>query len=241
MADSTGRRPVVVGVDRSGHSEKALDWAVSEASARSLPLHLVHALETTVTVWSPMMAVPQDLDDHSWVLDAARRRVGETAPDLDVTSALTAGPAAAALVTASRDADTVVVGAGGHGVVGNILLGSTSLKVAGHASCPVVVVRGSAAASSAHRTVVVGFDGSDLSVDALGLCLCRSRAARPAARRGDVLGAGAVDVPQPGRRRGDSRGGGGSPEGDRRLGRLPVAREEPLCGGPYPRHDRPRC
>ena len=136
MADSTGRRPVVVGIDRSGHSEKALDWAVSEASARSLPLHLVHALETTVTVWSPMMAVPQDLDDHSWVLDAARRRVGETAPDLDVTSALTAGPAAAALVTASRDADTVVVGAGGHGVVGNILLGSTSLKVAGTRELP---------------------------------------------------------------------------------------------------------
>ena len=71
-------------------------------------------------------------------------------------------------MTASRDADTVVVGAGGHGVVGNILLGSTSVKVAGHASCPVVVVRGSADASSAHRTVVVGFDGSDLSVDALG-------------------------------------------------------------------------
>jgi nucleotide-binding universal stress UspA family protein len=93
MADSIGRRPIVVGFDKSGHSETALDWAISEATARSRPLHLIHALETTVTVWSPMMAVPQDLDDQSWVLDAARRRVRQTAPDLDVTSALTAGPA----------------------------------------------------------------------------------------------------------------------------------------------------
>jgi hypothetical protein len=50
-----------------------------------------------------MMALPQDLDDQGWVLDAARRQVAETAPDLDLTTALTAGPAAAALVTASRD------------------------------------------------------------------------------------------------------------------------------------------
>jgi nucleotide-binding universal stress UspA family protein len=168
MADSTGRRPIVVGFDKSGHSEMALDWAISEATARSRPLHLIHALETTVTVWSPMMAVPQDLDDQSWVLDAARRRVGETAPDLDVTSALTAGPASAALVTASKDADTLVVGARGHGVVANILLESTSLKVAGHASCPVVVVRGTTSATPTNPTVVVGFDGSDLSMDALG-------------------------------------------------------------------------
>ncbi len=169
MADSTGQRPIVVGIDRSGHSEKALGWAVREAVDRSLPVHLIHAVETTVTVWSPMMAAPQDLDDQSWVLDTARRRVGQAAPDLEVTSALTAGPASAALVTASKDADTLVVGARGHGVVANILLGSTSLKVAGHASCPVVVVRVSGPPTTATApTVVAGFDGSDLSVDALG-------------------------------------------------------------------------
>lgn len=168
MADITGRRPIVVGIDRSGHSDKALDWAIGEAVASSAPLHLVHALETTVTVWSPMMVVPTDLDDQGWVLDTARQRVRAAAPDLDVTTAVTVGPAAAALVTASRNADTLVVGARGHGVVASILLGSTSLNVAGHASCPVVVVRDAASSSSAARSVVVGFDGSELSSEALG-------------------------------------------------------------------------
>jgi nucleotide-binding universal stress UspA family protein len=179
MAVSTSQRPIVVGIDRSGHSDVALDWAVSEATARSLPVHLVHALETTVTVWSPMMVVPTDLDDQSWILDAARQRVRAAAPDLDVTSAMTVGPAAAALVAASRDADTVVVGARGHGVVSNILLGSTSLNLAGHASCPVVVVR--TRTTEQARSVVVGFDGSDLSVDALGYAFAA------AAQRGLLL------------------------------------------------------
>ena len=57
MAVSTSQRPIVVGIDRSGHSDVALDWAVSEATARSLPVHLVHALETTVNVWSPSVAI----------------------------------------------------------------------------------------------------------------------------------------------------------------------------------------
>jgi len=171
MSDGS-QRPIVVGIDRSGHSDKALEWAISEARKRSLPLHLVHSKETTVTVWSPMMVVPTDLDDQGWILDSARRHILAAAPDLTVTSAVTVGPAAAALVAASGNADTVVVGARGHGVIGNILLGSTSLNVAAHARCPVVVVREDipehASESTQTPSVVVGFDGSPQSEDALG-------------------------------------------------------------------------
>jgi nucleotide-binding universal stress UspA family protein len=69
-------------------------------------------------------------------------------------------------------------------VVGSILLGSTSLHLATHARCPVVVVRdtrGERAAGAEHRhtgpggdqpsptaPVVVGYDGSPGSQDALG-------------------------------------------------------------------------
>ena len=61
------------------------------------------------------------------------------------------------------------MGARGRGVVGSILLGSTSLHVVNHAHSPVVVVReesSDAEARTAER-VVVGFDGSHLSDDAL--------------------------------------------------------------------------
>ncbi len=168
---------IVVGLDGSGHSDRALDWAAAEAAARGLPLHLVHARETTVTVWSPMMVVPSDLDDETWVIDAALSRVSAAAPQVAVTSVTTTGPASAALENASRGADTLVVGARGRGVVGTMLLGSTSVHVAAHAQCPVVVVRAAETASdaTAHaapeqqgRSVVVGYDGSPRSADALG-------------------------------------------------------------------------
>jgi nucleotide-binding universal stress UspA family protein len=161
-------RPVLVGIDGSHHSDQALDWAIAEATSRSLPLHLLHALETGALIWSPMLTVP--VDDQRWILDGAIHHVKETAPDLPVTSAITSGPPSVALEQASADADTVVVGERGHGVVAGILLGSTSLHVANHAHAPVIVVREQSVDDSAPppaRRVVVGFDGSHLSDDAL--------------------------------------------------------------------------
>lgn len=165
-------RPVLVGVDGSDHSRRALDWAVGEAVSRSIPLHLLYVLETGVTVWSPMAAVvPTELDDQRWVLESALKRVHAIAPHLAVTAEMTSGPASVALVQAAVEADTVVVGARGRGVVASILLGSTSLHVVNHASCPVVVVRdtepeGHAGADPSGR-IVIGFDGSHLSDEAL--------------------------------------------------------------------------
>jgi nucleotide-binding universal stress UspA family protein len=162
-------RPVLVGIDGSHHSSRALDWAIAEATSRSLPLHLLHALETGVTVWSPMMIVPNDLGDQRLILEEALEHVRKIAPDLPVTSAITSGPASAALETASAEADTLAVGARGRGVVGSILLGSTSQHVVNHAHCPVVVVREDSGedATPPATMVIVGFDGSHLSDDAL--------------------------------------------------------------------------
>jgi len=162
-------RPVVVGIDGSNDSTRALDWAITEASSRSVPLRVLHALDTGVTVWSPMMVTPTDLGDQRWILEAALAHVRKMGPDLPVTSAITSGPASVALENASADADALVVGARGRGVVRSILLGSTSLRVVGHARCPVVVVPEDSGADHARRAgrVVVGFDGSHLSDDAL--------------------------------------------------------------------------
>ena len=70
-----------------------------------------------MTVWSPMMVTPTDLGDQRWILEAALDHVRKIAPDLPVTSAVTSGPASVALENASADADTLVVGARGRGVV----------------------------------------------------------------------------------------------------------------------------
>jgi nucleotide-binding universal stress UspA family protein len=180
---------VVVGLDGSGHSDLALEWAVAEAAAQSRPLHLVHARETLVTAWSPMMVIPTDVDDEVWVVDRALDRVRALAPDLSVSGATITGPAVAALAEVGGPDDTLVVGARGRGVVGSILLGSTSLHVATHARCPVVVVRdtrGERAAGAEQRhtgaggheaspaPVVVGYDGSSGSQDALGFAFAEA-------------------------------------------------------------------
>src|SRR6478735_2513062 len=132
-------RPILVGLDGSNHSSRALDWAIAEATSRKLPLHLVHALETGVTVWSPMMVVPTDLGDQRWILETALQHIRKAAPELSITSAITSGPA------------------------------STALHVVSHAHSPVVVVREESSDAEAWKAecVVVGFDGSHLSDDAL--------------------------------------------------------------------------
>ena len=162
-------RPILVGIDGSNHSSRALDWAISEATSRSLPLHLEHVLETGVTVWSPMTVASTDLKDYRSIIETALEHVQKSAPELRVTSAITTGPASFALENASIEADTLVVGARGRGVVKSILLGSTSLHAASHARCPVVVVRDADQTEVGPSSrVVVGFDGSHLSGDALG-------------------------------------------------------------------------
>ncbi|HEU4331513.1 MAG TPA: universal stress protein [Lapillicoccus sp.] len=169
ITSATSAPPIVVAVDNSPQSRRALDWAVADATSRSVPLHLLHALETAVTVWSPMMAVPKEIDDERWMIDAALEHVHQLAPDLQVTSAIATGPAWAALEAASEHADSIVMGAHGRGVLGTLVLGSTSLHVANHARCPVVVVREPSDDTATHPDgpVVVGFDGSPLSDDAL--------------------------------------------------------------------------
>jgi nucleotide-binding universal stress UspA family protein len=70
------------------------------------------------------------------------------------------------LVTASDDADLVVVGSRGRGGFARLLLGSVSHQVASHSRGPVVVVRGR---PDAKGPLIVGVDGSDGSIQALGL------------------------------------------------------------------------
>src|SRR4030095_11625480 len=55
-----------------------------------------------------------------------------------------------------------------HGDLDGLLLGSVAARVAAHAHCPVVVVRGETAVTAGpHRPLGVGVDGSNASAAAL--------------------------------------------------------------------------
>jgi len=174
--DSIGNRAIVVGVDGSANSDAAVDWAITEASGRRLPLHLFSAgirqipggdaiyndSELDAAVTRRALAAADER------LAAASVRAREHSPDLDITTESVVDRAAGGLVDLSSRADTIVLGRSGHGRMVGALLGSVALQVVTHAHCPVVVVHESNGDPSKARGVVVGVDGSAVSELALG-------------------------------------------------------------------------
>jgi nucleotide-binding universal stress UspA family protein len=156
---------VVVGVDGSDSSRQALTWAVEEATRRNLPLHLLCAWQFDYSAETAARLESSLEEDSRAIVDTAAAHARMTSPGLHVSTSTVHAQAASALIAASRHADTVVVGARGIGALTEALLGSTSMQLAAHASCPVVVVRERLAGPALPR-VVVGVDGSDLSTEA---------------------------------------------------------------------------
>ena len=168
---------VVVGIDGSAAGTAALRWAVEEARRRSARLSVVHALNQRHSgafnrANPEFVAEERRAAEH--VLDAAVARAG--APDVDVHPVLEVGPPAVVLLRRATSADLVVAGSKGRGGFAGLLLGSTSLQVAMHASCPVVVLRDhSTGAGPASGRIVVGIDGSPSSEGALRFAFTRAR------------------------------------------------------------------
>jgi nucleotide-binding universal stress UspA family protein len=175
--DTTVRHPgtIVVGIDGSQMSERALDWAAEAARLEHRPLTLVHAtggVGALATVWPGSVAYDQVTvleamrTDGQQLLDTAAERVATRFPEVVVLAELRSSDARQALLDASRDASMVVVGSRGRGPVRSLLLGSVSVALSKHAECPVVVVRPHNP-GTIRRGVLVGADGTAASLPTL--------------------------------------------------------------------------
>ncbi|WP_187414672.1 universal stress protein [Nonomuraea sp. PA05] len=85
---------VVAGYDGSAHSDAAMQYAVDQARARDVPLHVVHAWQTPIA--SPYAATYQSLarDVHEEEIRAAEDRVAvwrDKNPDVRITGEEVAG------------------------------------------------------------------------------------------------------------------------------------------------------
>jgi len=138
---------IVVGVDGSEHSRRALEWAVKEAAIRDTPLTVVAVHQVAVSSWGLNPIVyPQDEAAREKVRDAAQKLTddalaaagGDKPPSVTVRAEI--GTPAEELLNASRDADMVIVGSRGSGGFARLLLGSVGHQVTSHAQCPVVVI-----------------------------------------------------------------------------------------------------
>ncbi len=136
---------IVVGVDGSKTSRAALRWAYAEAQARGDSLEIVTVWRLPVTTTMPAfdaLPIPEGIDDQtreSLIAICAEEGVTADGP-VPVTTLITEGSAAAALLDAAAQADLLVVGARGHGGFTGLVLGSVSNQCVHHSPVPVVVV-----------------------------------------------------------------------------------------------------
>ncbi|MEV6294930.1 universal stress protein [Streptomyces sp. NPDC051896] len=155
-------QPVVVGVDGSEPSLRAVDWAADEAALRGAPLRLVYA-----SLWERYegASMATDLGKPSEevmaedIVRTAERRARHRQPGVKVTIDVLPEEPEYGLVRESRSALAMVLGCRGRSGVTEALLGSVSVAVAGHAHCPVIVLRGShdnQARTGAHGRIVLG-------------------------------------------------------------------------------------
>ena len=162
---------VVVGYDGSEHSGLAVEWAAAEAVSRGAALTLVAA--TTIPLegmrFGGTVLTPDTVDDLIRRLQEVTEKRAEDVrvahPGLDVQVKVALGSATSVLMETSDSADLVVVGSRGMGGFRGLLVGSVGVQVATNATCPAVVIRDAPAPEAS--TIVVGVDGSELSLAAL--------------------------------------------------------------------------
>ena len=160
---------ILVGYDGSTDADVAVTWAARAAEQTHEPLRVAVVEDVGLTDG------PGGFTASYW--DGIELQAGSTLTALEVEAPdvrRIRGRPVLVLLAQATDAALLVVGSRGHGRVGEMLLGSVSQHVAGHAPCPVAVAR--VADREKTSRIVVGMDGSGPAVRALEFA-CRRAAA----------------------------------------------------------------
>lgn len=156
----TMEQPLIVGVDGSDSSLRAVDWAVEEAARHDLPLRVVYASRWERYEGAGLHRGVERRSEQilaDTIVATAVTRASMRNPDLKITTEVLAEDTVNALLDEAREAAMLVVGSRGRGQLKELLLGSVSLALASRAQCPVIVVRGDAAGTAgAHGRILLG-------------------------------------------------------------------------------------
>lgn len=140
---------IVVGVDGSEHSVRALEHALSEARAHDADIEAVFVLPDPVPMWAAMPeAMYYPVDEPEKRIAEAREQLQDIIEDVrsrsdesrEVTPRIEEGPPARTLLRVAEGADLLVLGTRGRGGFRGLLLGSVSHQCVSHAICPVLIV-----------------------------------------------------------------------------------------------------
>jgi nucleotide-binding universal stress UspA family protein len=147
---------IVVGVDGSEGSGEALRLAAAEAALRGAKLRIVCAWEIPATVYAGAWGMAADqssgFEERAREVAAeAGAEVARTEPSVDWECRAVHGQAADVLARESRGCELLVVGSRGRGGFKSLVLGSVSLQVVHHATCPVMIAPHPPAAAGARE------------------------------------------------------------------------------------------
>jgi nucleotide-binding universal stress UspA family protein len=147
---------IIVGVDGSHYSQRALEWGMNEAAIRHVPITVVTVYQPAARYWGSAASYPGDRApaEHARTGRAQAERARRTAQEAadkalaglgddrptSVTVKAVSGNPGEEILSAARDADMIVVGARGAGGFARLLMGSVSTHLTYHARCPVVVI-----------------------------------------------------------------------------------------------------
>jgi len=134
---------ILLAVDGSEYSNKALTYAADMAETYRATLWLVHVFPHTSDLLGyddfEKLYAKRKCAGQS-ILDAALEMLGES--EFEIQAELREGPEAESILNFAKNsqADIIVMGTRGMGALKGLLLGSVSRKVIHYATCPVMVV-----------------------------------------------------------------------------------------------------
>ena len=136
---------IVVGVDGSGHSRKALEWAANEAAVHHMPLTVLTVHQAVRDVYGSASHYGDDAALTDKAKEAAQAETDQVLAALgsqpaSVTVTAVHGLPVDELIKASQGADMLVLGRRGQGGFARLVMGSVTNQVVQHAQCAVLIV-----------------------------------------------------------------------------------------------------
>lgn len=155
-------RGVVVGVDGSTASVKALRYARAEAARHGERVDVVHVVPDYAPLAGMYPVSPDELMAAGRsALRSTLDQLGPVAPDVPMTTHLRRGSVVTILAAAADDACGIVVGSDRRPVAMRLLTGNVSTGVAARASVPLVSVPDTWSAERSTGVVLVGVKRTD--------------------------------------------------------------------------------
>lgn len=146
---------ILVPIDGSEHSVRAMSYALDLAEKYSADIKLLSVAQPVVATGSMFLTQPilppastaiyvKEIEAaHEKILTETLRKAKESKPNINISKQLVNGRPADKIVKIANDGnfDLIVMGSQGAGGIKEFFLGSVSDRVADEARCPVLLVK----------------------------------------------------------------------------------------------------